>query len=269
MDPDPPPSTDLDLANDSSTTLTTPISAQPLPSPSPLAASTFMWGTCDAMTFTNSLSAAYAEVVHWRKNLFPVPLGSSGKRFVQELSRLFRAYAEQSALESVALQAITVMSILILQKPARNSKTKDHVSCLERRLNTWDNGDINSLILEGRCLQKRLPRIIPSHRQQESLARTFSNLMFKGKTSAALDLLSQKGKGGILHATDSANPDNPTSPLVFDVLKSKHPPARPSTSEALLRDHQDPPPVHPVIYDRIDARSIHIAALNTKGAVWA
>ena len=193
-------------ANDSSTTPATPINAQPLPSPLLMAAPTFMWGECDAKTFTHSLSIAYAEVVHWKKNLFAVPLGKPGKTFVQELSRLFRAYAEQSALESVALQAVTVMSILLLQKPARNSKLKDHATCLQRRLNTWTTGDINSLVLEGRCLQKRLPKVFPSQKQQENLARTFSNLMFMGKTSAALDLLSQKGRGGVLCASEPSNP---------------------------------------------------------------
>ena len=82
---------------------------------------------------------------------------------------------------------------------------------------------------------------------------TFSNLMLKGKTSAALDLFSQKGKGRVLHATDPSNPEDPASPSVLDVLKSKHPPARPTTVDALPLDHQEPPQVHPVIYDRIDA----------------
>ena len=36
------------------------------------------------------------------------PLGNSGKNFVQELNRLIRVYVEQCALESVALQAVTV-----------------------------------------------------------------------------------------------------------------------------------------------------------------
>ena len=253
-------------ANDSSTTPATPINAQPLPSPLLMAAPTFMWGECDAKTFTHSLSIAYAEVVHWKKNLFAVPLGKPGKTFVQELSRLFRAYAEQSALESVALKAVTVMSILLLQKPARNSKLKDHTTCLQRRLNTWTTRDINSLVLEGRCLQKRLPKVFPSQKQQENLARSFSNLMFMGKTSAALDLLSQKGRGGVLCASEPSNPDDPASPSVLTVLKSKHPRAQPATTDAVVLDYLVPPQVHPVIYDRIDASSIRSAALNTKGA---
>ena len=35
------------------------------------------------------LRALYEEVIHWRRNLFQVPLGASGKAFVSELARLF------------------------------------------------------------------------------------------------------------------------------------------------------------------------------------
>ncbi len=93
--------------------------------------------------------------------------------------------------------------------------------------------------------------------------------MFLGKASAALDLLSEKGKGGVLSASDPVNPDDPASPSVVEVLRSKHPPAQPAqpaTAEALIPDHQMPPQEHPVIFDRIDASWIHSAALNTKGA---
>ncbi len=57
--------------------------------------------------------------MHWRKNNFPVPFGNAGNAFVAELSRLFRAYAEGSALECIAMKAITVASILLLQKPLK------------------------------------------------------------------------------------------------------------------------------------------------------
>ena len=120
-----------------------------------------------------------------------VPYGNAGKKFVYELSTLYRAYAEGSALESIALKAITVMSILLLQKPHSKSKTKDHSACLERRLQCWSNGDLTNLLLEGRTLQNRLPKSGPSANSNAKLTQTFSNLMFQGKTSAALQLLTQ------------------------------------------------------------------------------
>ena len=49
-----------------------------------------------------SIEDAYSEVVHWQKNTFNVPFGKAGKGFVLELSRLLRAYADGSALESIA-----------------------------------------------------------------------------------------------------------------------------------------------------------------------
>ena len=227
-------------SNELTTSSTFPFHAPRLPSPSPLAAFCFSWGEYDAESFSHSLTALYMEVVKWRPNFFVVPLGNSSKKFVLELSRLFRAYAEGSTLESVAQRAITVMSILLLQKPAYNSKPKDHFACLEHCLHTWQAGGINNLVLEGRCLQKCFPKISSQNKHKQNLVHSSSNLMFKGKVSAALDLLAQKGKGGVLHTRNLANQDDPSSPTVLDVLKSKHPPPQPATTDALTHDSLNP-----------------------------
>ena len=65
----------------------------------------------------NMLTETYQEIIHWQKNLFSVPYGKSGKQFVAEIARLIRAYAERSCLESVALSAVCVACILLLQRP--------------------------------------------------------------------------------------------------------------------------------------------------------
>ena len=75
----------------------------------------FTWGQLDGQDFTQAISAAYAEVVHWHRNLFLVPSGKAGKDFVTELARLFQSYAEGLALESVAMKATMVMPHLLLQ----------------------------------------------------------------------------------------------------------------------------------------------------------
>ena len=94
----------------------------------------FTWGNLTGPEFTNLLDTIYEEVVHWRRNCFSVPLGKAGREFVSELSRLYQAYGQASALESVALKAATVLPILLLQKPCKRSKAKEHIRCLERRL---------------------------------------------------------------------------------------------------------------------------------------
>ena len=188
------------------------------------------------------------------------------KKFVYELSTLYRAYAEGSALECIALKAITVMSVLLLQKPHYKSKPKDHSSCLERRLQSWAEGDLNNLLLEGRTLQSRLPKPNSSKGGDANLARTFSNLMFQGKTSAALQLLTQKGNSGVLHVDDPADRSDPESQSVLDILKSKHPQAQPASPDAVLLNSSEAPQIHPVVFDQITASSIRSAALRTKGA---
>jgi len=90
--------------------------------------------------------------------------------------------------------------------------------------------------------------------------------MFKGKTSAALQLLSQKGKGGILHVGDHINSNDSGSLTVLDVLRMKHPQAMPASPEALPFVTSEIPQDHSVIFDCIDGSAIRSAALHTKGA---
>ena len=122
----------------------------------PAEAPTFVWGEREASSVVSELSRAYEEVVHWKKNCFVVPFGRQGKLFVAGLVRLFRAYGEGSALECVALKAVFVALVLLLQTPHPNSKPKDHNECLKRRLDLWLEGDFGELIWEGRTIQKRL-----------------------------------------------------------------------------------------------------------------
>ena len=234
-----------------------------LPDFKPMASPIFGWGSHDSATIVTAFSSAYSEVVHWRRNNFPVPSGSIGKSFVLELSRLFRAYAEGSGLESIALKAVTVASILLLQKPHRKSKPKDHVNCLERRMNQWRDGDINELMIEGRALQQRLPKLTRDQDAEEHLTRTFSNLMFVGKTKAALQLLTDHGKSGVLHADDSIPSSDGESLSVLGVLESKHPSGQPASASSILETSGEPVDIHPVVFD---ADMIRSAALHIFGA---
>ena len=92
----------------------------------------FDWGNLSGEDFTHVIDATYAEIVHWRRNLFKIPSGKEGRAFVSELARLYRSYAEASTLESVALKAAAVMPALLLQKPSPTSKCKEHTDHLRR-----------------------------------------------------------------------------------------------------------------------------------------
>ncbi len=109
-------------------------------------------------------------------------------------------------------------SLLVLQQPHRVSKPKELTACLERRLKAWKDGDLESLVDEGRAIQHRLPNKWSGH-SKSNLARSFANLMFKGKTHAALDLLYSNGKGGTLHINYVLD----AGLIMKDVLRAKHP----------------------------------------------
>ena len=243
-----------------------PDSSSPqLPEYSPMSSPTFTWGNLSGPEFDKLLDATYDEVVHWRHNCFSVPFGKAGRDFVSELSRLYLAYGSASTLEAVALKAATVLPILLLQKPSKRSKTKDHTKCLGRRLASWSSGDLEELVREGRTLQQRLPRV-RSAGANTNLARSFANLMFMGKCKAALDLISNAEKGGILHLNDPADSDSddPTSPTVREVLISKHPPAQPAHPSCILKEEPQNP--HPIIFESLDASVVRSAALRVSGA---
>ena len=158
----------------------------------------FTWGSCSGEVFCTKINLAYEEVVHWRRNLFQVPSGSTGKAFVSELARLFQAYADSSSLECIAMKATTIMQILLLQKPSRTSKSKDHVAHLQRRMELWLDGDIQALLDEGKCIQKRLGKAT-SPSNNVAIARTFRDLMLQGKVQGALRYLSRNTNGGVLN----------------------------------------------------------------------
>ena len=124
-------------------------------------------------------------------------------------------------------------------------------------------GNLNDLTLEGRTIQSRLPKFNQSMAKQ-NLSRSFANLMFVGKKKAALDLLSQAQKGGVLHLNDPSDPNNSDSPTVGDILKSKHPRRQYAHAECIIPSA--PQDVHSVIFDSIDASAICSAALWTTGS---
>ena len=105
--------------------------------------------------YQKDLEEAYEQIVYWRKNVFMVPTGASGKKFIHEITRPFDQCTNDTPLKSIALKAIHVMAALLLQKQSRKSKARDPLIALERRLKLWDERNINELLDESKEIQKR------------------------------------------------------------------------------------------------------------------
>ena len=72
------------------------------------------------------LRKAYYQIVHWKSNFFMVPSGQQSKRFTNEQTRLFQAFNQQSAIESISIKAAMCTPPLLIQKPGFKFKAKDH-----------------------------------------------------------------------------------------------------------------------------------------------
>ena len=235
----------------------------PIPDQSP---ASFQWGSFSGPEFCDTVSYVYDEIIHWKRNLFQVPSGSSGKAFVLELSCLYQAYADSSSLESVTLKARSVLVALILQKPNRTSKSKDHVAHLNHRIALWKEGNLSALLDEGQCIQRHLRFCDAPYKDRA--ARIFNNLMLQGKVYFALCYLSCHSSGGVLNLdaqlpVRSFNGDMEMT-TVHRVLLYKHPLGRPPHPSTLLDSIPDP--VNLIIFDGVNADAIHSASLQTAGA---
>lgn len=173
------------------------------------------WGSLDAQAFIDVITQAYAEVVQWRPNLFLVPFGKVGCHFVHELARLYRAFAEGSALECIRLPLSSLPS---LYKSLTKIRKLKHTRTILN--DDWRNGCIEELLAEGQTIQRRSFKGRPQRPTQASTScsRCFSKLMFQGKCGAALTLLTERRTAGVLKEDDIL----PSGESVYD---AQHPSA--------------------------------------------
>ena len=148
----------------------------------------------------------YEKIVYWRKNILMVASRKGGKKFINKTTKLVNLWTKNSPLENIALKGIHVVSALFLHEN-KNSKAKDHVAALERRLELQKNGNITELFNEEKSVQERLPTGEKS----------------KDITNGALKLLTNKMSNGILHLSE----------VTFLNLKMKHPDKRDASDDII------------------------------------
>ena len=93
------------------------------------------WNNVAGTQFANELNNTYEKIVHWKRNLFMLPSGAAGKNYIEEVTRLMKLWINDTLLREIALKAVHEMPVLLLQKPSKSLKSKDHHAALERRTN--------------------------------------------------------------------------------------------------------------------------------------
>ena len=81
----------------------------------------------------------YEKIVIKRKILFMLPKESSGKDYIKEIPRLINEWLIESPIRKCAMYILHVIPALLLHKPSKPSKSKDHVAALKRRVEKWKN----------------------------------------------------------------------------------------------------------------------------------
>ena len=214
-----------------------------------------IWGQYSKLDVEQIISAIYEEIVHWRKNVFLLPSGATGKKYLRVMTKFIDYWNDEShAFKNIALKILMVMPALLLQKPSYKSKSKNHSDYLARRLDSWERGDFDALMNEGRTIQKKFVERLQQHQNENQLAKSFANLMLKGKVTSAIKLLEKAESTGVL----------PLNKDVINDLREKHPTSKSTDPEFLLSGKV--PFVDPVMFEELDESTIAKAALRTKGA---
>ena len=82
------------------------------------------------------------------------------------------------------------MPALFLQKPNKNSKSKDHLVSLEMRLEIWEEGNISNLLHEEETIQEKM-KISEKVMNIEKISLKFKNMMSKGNVNRVLKPLTE------------------------------------------------------------------------------
>ena len=225
----------------------------------------FVWGSKNGATFNHDICSAYERVIHWKPNPFLPRFGAASKNFVQELARLLPVYADGSSLEYIAMKGTVILQHL-LQKPSSKSNAKECAKHLQRRLDLWLSGEVDVLLNEGECIQKRLSPSRPSSKKP-TLAQSFAKKMKQGNVQSVLNSLSRSSAEGVLNLDDEISTGASNEKRsVRDILTNKHPASAVPSPETLLPEDQQSVAPNPIIFDSLDADLILKAALKTKGA---
>ena len=218
---------------------------------------TIKWGKriddSEIILQTSVITDAYNEIVTWRKNVFLVPYGKTGRDFIDQVTSHINDWNNGANCQHIALKAAFVLLAAGLQKPSPNSKAKEHQELLSKRLIQWKDGEINKLLCEGRIIQSRIGKLRSTDPPDK--LKVFTKLVLEGQINSALRFLSESTSGGVLSLTDE----------VMTQLQLKHPNPQPAKLGSLLFgpfDDEFPESV----YSGINGEMVRQAALRTKGS---
>ena len=139
------------------------------------------WGDLKGEELQKVVDSAFLEVARWKRNIFMLPTGKVGEDFIEEVTTLFKHFNDSSPFESISFTLISIIMPLLLQKPTKNSKSKEHVRYLEKRLYLWRKGHLEELLEEGRTIQSNFEKGYSDHKRDLNGHKRYIKLMENGR----------------------------------------------------------------------------------------
>ena len=180
------------------------------------------YNNIDKATFIQNIHEIFEATLTWKKNLFLVPTGKSGKEFIKLKTQWLQKFNNGSPFQHHAMKVFHILPNILLQKPSATSKARDHSNALETRLQMWSEGRIMELFKDNRVIQQKLSN--RPKRSSHDINRIFTKLMFEGKVGSALKFIDENAENSVLQPT----------PEVIEKLKELHPEQSPIHSETLM-----------------------------------
>lgn len=103
---------------------------------------------------SKKINDAYSTVVHQRKSVYLFPSGSIAKLVIEEITRLWYCWTYTTKQDSIMINALLILPIMLLQKASFNSKSKENAETSKRRLSRWKDGQIAELLFKGQTLSR-------------------------------------------------------------------------------------------------------------------
>ena len=184
--------------------------------------------------------------------MFLLSTGKAGKLFINELTKLFNVWIDDSPLTKVVMKAVMIMPSLLLQKPSKESQSKDHLKALQWRIELWQSSDPLELLQDSLTIQRNL-KSVKAWKTVAKTSKNFVEEMQKENVNGPLKLL-------------TVNIDHRTLPLnhnIISKLEMKNLQASAPDPIILLPDEAQN--THSIRQEDITAEDVHKAEINTKG----
>lgn len=143
------------------------------------------------------------------------------------MKQMINSWVNVAPIREIALKTLHVKSALLLQKPSKNSKFKDHVKSFvrkfERKFDIWKDGDINDLLEEGNVIQNHL-KLNERRNHTVQISKKFKQQLQKDNDNGAHKVLTNNVTGGVSPLTDET----------LQLLKLKYPDSKETFPQALL-----------------------------------